>query len=270
MKTDREFTVDYFKSKYRGRLDNKSDWMIYCFGDADSSITSFVHEIVSFTKYNTARPFSCYDLGANRGDFSLKVAGMVDNVVAIEPCSSRYSHLKENISLSGAENIKTFNIRLNDDQKAPAWFTHGPMNRDAERLPCEGVDGDPTPLPTEPAASDVFVDAHDLQPPDLIRINAGHDYLSVICWLGPLLRRAQPIILIERSTLFETDDISESGLQSVLYEGAKLYSLSGSPYRREFKLDGFVSDSHRIVCYPQRIERMIEQNFCKMKGLRLI
>ena len=265
-----EFTVNYFGSKYEGKIDGISDWMIYHFGDSDSSVTSFIHEIVSFVKYNTSRPFSCYDIGANRGDFSLKMAGIMDSIVAIEQSASRYSQLRKNIDLSRLENIKTFNIRMSGDHQNAAWPAHNPMIHRVGFPPCGGADGKATPYPIEPEGSDAFIESNGLQPPDLIRINGGDDCLALIRWLGPVLDSAQPIVMIERPTPLEAAGIGEAGLRSALYEDAKLYSLSGSPCQKDFKLGRFAPSARRIVCYPRKINRMIEQSFCKMKGLRII
>ncbi|MGI9486232.1 MAG: hypothetical protein ACR2RF_10225 [Geminicoccaceae bacterium] len=265
-----EFTVNYFGSKYEGKIDGISDWMIYHFGDSDSSVTSFVREIVSFVKYNTSQPFSCYDIGANRGDFSLKIAGIMDSIVAIEQSASRYSQLRKNIGLSRLENIKTFNIRLGGDHQNAAWPAHGLMKNRVGFPPCGSADKKPTSYPIEPEGSDVFVESNGLQPPDLIRINGGGDCLATIRWLGPVLDSAQPIVMIERPPPLEAAGVGEAGLRSALYEDAKLYSLSGSARQKDFKLDRFSPSARRIVCYPRKINRMIEQNVCKMKGLRFI
>lgn len=257
--TNETFMVKYFGSNYKGKIDNISNWMIYYFGDPDACVTSFVLELVNFVKYNTARPFSCYDLGANRGEFSLKVAGIADSVVAVEPSKARYAQLTENVDLSDLENIKTFNTQLGLDHQNSARLSPDMKTLDVAPQTRENAGG-----------SDAFIEANCLEPPDLVRINAGGNCLSILHWLEPVLASAQPIILMERAAANETKGLSEAALRSALYADAKLYALLGSPRQEVFKLEKFAPNAHRIVCYPRKISRMIEQGLCKMKGIRAI
>lgn len=258
-KTNKKFTVNYFGHRYDGEIDSLANWMIYYFGDPDICVTAFVHELVSFIKYNTARSFCCYDLSANRGEFSLKVAGIVDSVVAVERSERQYAQLVENVGFSGLTNIKTFNVHLGIDDDGAARSAPSAKKSDVTSLPHIILD-----------RSDAFIETNRLQPPDLVRINAGSDPLSILRWLQPVLAYAEPAILIERATSAETSDLCEIALKSAFHQSAKIYSLQGSPRERAFKLERFVPHAHRIVCFPHRISRMFEQDLLKMRGIRAL
>lgn len=262
---NKSFTVNYCGSAYQGRIDNRSDWFVYFFGHSDASRINFVRKIGAFLKDKTGRPFTCYDLGASRGDFGLAVASVVDHVVSFEQSHSRFEHLLKNMTASDIDNMLTFNIKLSDEEKISSQcHTTTSKFKGSARDHRRGFAGI---SPIAVKRGDTVIEECDLPSPDLIRINAGNDYRSVLRGFESALEASQPIILIEQSMSSGHRFADETDLRSVLYEDARLFSLSGSPYRIDYRLDCFDPEAARIVCYPKKVNQMIEQEVYRMIGL---
>lgn len=268
VRDNKNFIVDYYGAKYRGRFDNRADWFLYFFGDSDASRSAFVREIANFITYNTGKPFCCYDVGANRGDFSLALAGIADSILAFEQSPGRFSHLAQNIAECGVTNIEAFNIGLGDVEQAADLLEVDTASQKVKSLTGDRTRNLPNSFPGEFSKDGPFVEGNRLACPDFIRINAGADCRSVLRGLETTLELSQPVIFIEQPMSGRYRPIGETDLRSVLYENAKLYKFSGSPYRRRYKLDDFDANASRIVCYPPKINRMLEQVSCKRNSLR--
>lgn len=263
---NKEFIVSYHGANYRGIIDNQADWLVYYFGDSDTSRRHFVHKISKFVTYKTARSFTCYDVGAGRGHFSLSLATMIDHVVAFEQDDRRYAHLYNNIASSDVRNIVSHHVRLSDHDDHPGRTDA--IGGHSAGLTKSGI-ASPTPCRQQVAKrGDTVVNEHRLPAPDLIRINAGHGYRSVLRGFESTLETHEPIVLIEQPAPYDRCFIDETDLRSVLYKAPKLLSLWGSPYRARYELDRFDPCASRIVCYAPKISRMIDQEMAKITHLR--
>lgn len=264
---NKSFTVKYNGSEYRGRIDNRDDWLVYFFGNSDNNRIQFARKIGEFLKFKTGRPFTCYDVGASRGAFSLSLTNLIDHVVAFEQSGGRYSHLLDNIAASDAKNIMAFNITLSDENEV---FDQCRSMIKKFREPAKDHTATSSDLPrAKVKRGDTVIEESGIPSPDLIRINAGNDYRSVLRGFEATLDSSHPIILIEQPMSCGHRFADETDLRSALYEDAMLFSLSGSSYRAEYWLDHFDPKALWIVCYPPKIGRMIDQELNKLVSLRL-
>jgi len=79
-----------------------------------------------------------FDIGANIGWYSLKIAKNVKNVeiMAFEPIPKTFEYLKKNIDLNHVSNVKTFNYGLSDEEKNISFYYYpeGSCNASAANL----------------------------------------------------------------------------------------------------------------------------------------
>lgn len=264
------FTVEYYGTKYQGKTDNKADALLYLYGASDAGRRTFVREMAQFIKYRTGKPFCLYDIGAGHGDCCLALVGLADCVVAFEKSPERFAYLEDNVAASGAKNVRILNIEVSDADQASGSHEFGTA---AEIVGAAVFSSTNSPARSSSRTlekADLVVESENLQLPDFIRINAGADYRSVLRGLTATLERSQPVVFIEQPTSLRSPYANETDLRSALYEDAKLYTFSGSPYRTAFTLDTFDARASRIVCYPAKITRMIEHEVCKMGSLRML
>lgn len=266
---NKEFKTECYDSTYHGKIDNRADWSVYLFGEGDACRNAFACKMAMFLKYRSGKPFVCYDVGAGRGDFCLAFAGVADDVVAFERSSSRFSDLIRNTPSGKNTTIKAFNLELSDvDQTNPPPLVNGATPDIDYSVSDQERRQSSSPF-VELVRGDHFVERSGLRLPNLIRINAGNNYRSILRGFESILDLSQPIVLVEQSASTNDRHIDETDLRSVLYEHVELRSLSGSPYRPEFLLKKFDPQALRIVCYHKNVHRMVEQELCKMRSLKM-
>lgn len=180
------------------------------------------------------RGWSCWDLGAHFGIYSIGLArrvGPAGEVAAFEPNPVSYARLERHRRMNGLHWMKTFEAAVSDRSGTADLLTYGDLRSTTTHLAYEsesaGVVSRPVGVRT--VVLDELVAAGQLRPPDLIKVDVeGHSHKA--------LAGARKTLAIKRPVLIVAFH-SEAELQGVLtllapldYEHSMIGTDSGSTH----------------------------------------
>lgn len=264
----KEFVTDFYGFRYVGSINNLTDWCVYFFENFIESEMALFRNVRSLCK-RQGKPFICYDIGANSGYMSLAMASCADKVIAVEPFPRAHSELIQRVKSNNIRHIKAFQVGLGEGEETITFDVISMINLIAKRT---RFATNLAPLGTFNAKvirGDDLMRNNRLDPPSLIRINAGSDCLSILHGLSDTLLEHSPAILIDLPVNSALDTIPEEALRAVLYEDASLSSFQRTHDDKSYHLDTLRAHSRRIACFPKDMMRMAEQELCKLQGARL-
>jgi FkbM family methyltransferase len=143
------------------------------------------------------------DVGANEGLFTLVAAlrvGDSGRILALEPSSREFEHLRKNIDLNGLKNVEPLRLALYNHsghgKLACAEFGHEGLNAIGERIANTGVavTGSET---VELETLDALVAARGVDRLDFIKIDAEGSEARILEGALGTINRFQPVILLE-------------------------------------------------------------------------
>lgn len=164
-----------------------------------------------------------YDVGANRGQFSLVLSALDCRVCAFEPVPSVYADLESNIHMNHLANVSAFNLALSDQTGTASFLfdQHSPTQGRLEDVEPE-YRNEGGRLTVETQTMDEFV-ASGHPAPTHIKIDVEGGAYSVLRGARETIRTHRPAILIELHGPEE-----QQGVQSELLDsGYALSTLTG-------------------------------------------
>jgi FkbM family methyltransferase len=137
------------------------------------------------------------DAGANIGCFSLLFARLVGSngkVHAFEPVKSTHDALRRNIKLNSAANVCTYRVALSDTCGEVALLSPDGNDPGKTRVACDGERGSEM---TQSMTLDTFVEEHNLDRLDFIKVDIEGSELRFLTGAAKTLARFRPIVMIE-------------------------------------------------------------------------
>lgn len=264
----REFNVDYHGFDYRGVTRNRNDWCVYFLKNHAIPEGMFIESVRNFVR-RTDNSFVCYDLGANVGHRTLLMAKVATRVIATEPVKGAIDRLREKIDDNGVSIVDVFQVEFDEQDDdvevellSPADFLIT-RKSDPLRIGAYGT------MMIQAVNGDGFIAKHRLPAPHFIRISAGCNTVNVLKGLRATLRQAKPILLIECPPEALGQVIDVETLKAVLYDEVKVSTFKECVLDGTFSLEAFNPRARKLVCYPEALVRMAEQEACKLRGLGL-
>lgn len=264
----REFTIDFHGFRYRGEIKNRIDWCVYFLKNYAAAEASLVRSVASFVKRKHV-PFVCYDIGASVGHFTLAMAGIADQVVAVEPAPRALSRLIEKIKTNRIRNIKAFEVALDDQNQKVQFEILSAINLYVRKKKDGLTRGAFGSFSAVAKRGDDLIEQNRLPLPNFIRINAADDAAKVLAGLSDTLRRSSPVVLLELPRVGHHHLIDEDILRSALYDDVELFSFRSSLTSEAFVLDPFDLQATKIVCVPAAICRNAQIEACRQRGAGL-
>lgn len=215
---------------YRGVFSEYLDWRIFFLG-------GFERETVNLCKFlscHAAFPAFC-DIGANRGLYSLLLAGLYARVVAFEPLDGNIRKLKSALDENGIDNVEILPLALGEaDGQAPFY------------LPPEGNDGVGSFLPEHVQNSsrtevirirqgDSILQERNVRP-GLLKIDTEGYEWQVLRGLKATLERDRPFIVLEIGDSSKDAIRAGGGLHAALPPDYKMFEISDHTTAPEFFL----------------------------------
>jgi FkbM family methyltransferase len=197
------------------------------------------------------------DIGANRGDYTIALAGHYDRVTAFEPDPETFRALKTNISSAAVDGVTLVNKAVSDRDGElvfyrdlrPEW---GGMASSVHVL--QGLEGQTEEIRLPCQTLDAYCAEHDLSP-DFIKIDVEGHEPAVIAGAWKTLSRLRPLLVFE---FWET--WFHRGYNQLFADLEQLYELSvlqtGDPVRSCYmETDGRLDREPTVVdilCRPKR------------------
>ena len=264
----KEFSVDFYGLRYNGVINNATDWCVYFFDRIIESEMALVRHVGSLFRRQD-KPFVCYDIGANSGHMTLALASLADQVLSVEPFPRAYSDLRQRVRANGLTHVKTFRLGLGERRDRAVFSMISMINLIAKRTNSKHDAHSLGTFESLIISGDELVQKNRIKPPSFIRVNVGHDCLSVLKGLSENLQKAKPVLLIDLPMIPSSTSLSEEALRSMLYDDAHLYSFRKSQDDTSFFLEHVDPSARKIVCIPPDLMRMAEQELSKLQSARL-
>lgn len=234
------FEVEFFGRRYSGRLDNFIDWSVFFYGCYSRSELTFLRSAASAMQM----PVVFYDIGANIGQHSLSLSGIVDEIHAFEPFAPVRAEMERKFHVAGVTNAQIHPFALSDKTTSlPFQPPAGPNMGTGSLAHFTGV-GETITLDVR--RGDEVTAA--LSPPSLVKIDVEGHEAAVLAGLRETLDRYRPPILMEISGDDRSGFGTEDALRKALYPGARIYELDR---RRPRRLTAFhMATAAEIVILP--------------------
>ncbi len=193
----------------RGALWTLYPWSSYWKGTHEPAVQRFLLAVGG----NDIRGWSCWDLGAHYGIYSVGLAmrvGGAGQVAAFEPNPLSFARLARHRRLNHLEQLKIFPVAVSDSKREDDLFTYGSRESTTTHLRYageQGVGGKPIRVAT--VRLDDLVRSGDIRRPNFIKIDVeGHAHRA-LAGARETLAAAQPIILVALHNATERDGVTE-------------------------------------------------------------
>jgi len=239
---------------------NYASYGIYFFGEYDTLMTAFMQKFI-----NTGGV--CWDIGTDRGWFTLVMAEMVGpsgRVDSFEAYPPNYEKLVNNVTINAFSHVNARNLAVSD-RNCTLYFVppSDDITHHVDFLEnCSGV-GFVTAVeqagtfPVEAIALDNYVKKYPLVRLDLIKIDIEGEELKALHGAKHTLRQFKPIIVIEynrETSLRAGYNIEELDcfLDDLGYDRYNLICDSDMSLRLVI-LDNLndIPDVHNVYCFPK-------------------
>ena len=156
------------------------------------------------------RGWSCWDLGAHFGIYSIGLArrvGPAGEVAAFEPNPLSYDRLQRHRSMNGLNWLKAFPAAVSDVAAVKEFYTYGSLHSTTTHLPYEGETpgAETKPLLVQTVMLDELVASGQLRPPNLIKVDVeGHGHRALAGAMRTI-RESRPVIIMGFHSANEID-----------------------------------------------------------------
>ena len=146
------------------------------------------------------RGWSCWDLGAHYGYYSVGLArrvGARGEVAAFEPNPLSYARLERHRRMNGLAQLKTFQAAVSDAEGTADFLTYGDLGSTSSHLRYDGELGvGGTPVRVATVSLDAWVDAGRIRRPDFIKVDVeGHGHRALAGARGNLAAK-RPVLMV--------------------------------------------------------------------------
>ena len=158
------------------------------------------------------RGWTCWDLGAHFGIYSLGLArlvGAAGQVAAFEPNPTSFARLERHRRMNGLDWMVTFEAAVSDRSGQADLLTYGDLRSTTTHLAYEGEAGGPDtrPLGVRTVVLDELVASGQLRAPDFIKVDVeGHAH-KALTGARQALRAKRPILVVALHSQAETDGV---------------------------------------------------------------
>ena len=224
------FRVRLDRLVYRGDFREYLDWRVFFLG-------SFERETVNLCRFlaGHVRHRAFLDIGANKGLFSLLLAGRFDRVVAVEPLSGNIAKMELAMAENGIRSIEIARCALGDAD-GMAEFTLPPAGNEGIGSLVPGHVTNPsgtTLIPVRRGAA--LCEELELRP-GLLKIDTEGYEAAVLRGLLPVLRRDRPFLVMEIGESSKAALAAGGGVMAHLPEDYVLLEVAEASTVRDFFL----------------------------------
>ena len=260
------FQVDFFGMRYRGDLAHSVDWMVLMYGSYAYYELSLLQDIALILKREQGF-VNFFDVGANKGNHTLFMAGIADQVIAFEPFPELIASLNEKLSLNDLTNVQIVPVGLGEVDSELSYFPGAGGNPGRGTFIPDLGDGfyDPVTLPIR-NGDRLCVDLK-LPRLDILKIDVEGYEPFVLRGLSSRLNRDRPAILMEWSDMSKRAVPYESEFRSLFYSDAVFMEVGGRPGCR-YRLKPFkFSTSHELLVLPAERASFIQDRLAQSSGM---
>jgi FkbM family methyltransferase len=180
------------------------------------------------------RGWSCWDLGAHYGIYSIGLArrtGPSGAVAAFEPNPVSYARLERHRRMNGLAWMKTFEAAVSDAAGTAPLLTYGDLRSTTTHLAYENETGGAAtqPIGVRTVVLDDLVASGELRPPDFIKVDVeGHAH-KALAGARQTLAAKRPILIIAFHSEPEVEGVFQL-LEPLGYEHTVIATDSGSAH----------------------------------------
>jgi FkbM family methyltransferase len=166
----------------------------------------------ALVRFGDIRGWSCWDLGAHFGFYSIGLAQRVGpngEVAAFEPNPLSFRRLAYHRRLNRLSWLKIYAAAASDQTGRLELYTYGDLNSTTTHLPYDGETRTNVCAPVAVPALrlDELVANHDLRPPEFVKIDVeGHGHRA-LAGMKEVVRSKRPILLAALHSPQEADGI---------------------------------------------------------------
>jgi FkbM family methyltransferase len=192
-----------------------------------------------------------YDVGANCGQYAVALASAARSVYAFEPIGAIYAVLERNIARNGLANVTPLPLALGAERGRATFFLYSSSGLSGAIERDERPEGEEE---VEVATVDGLLEAGELLPPDIVKIDTEGTELFVLQGARNTIREFAPILVLE----FDPEKAQAAG-----YSLAELRAeLAGCSYEVFGLSDPFTGDArdtrlHPLEGDPEQIANLI-------------
>jgi FkbM family methyltransferase len=158
-----------------------------------------LHEALGLLGGGDIRGWTCWDLGAHFGIFSVGLArrvGETGQVAAFEPNPRSCARLRRHARMNGIPWLRVFEAAVSDRPGLAELYTYGDLGSTITHLAYEGETAQELcrPLPVSALVLDALVDAGEIRPPQFVKIDVeGHGHRA-LSGMRRVLESHRPVI----------------------------------------------------------------------------
>jgi FkbM family methyltransferase len=176
--------LQYYPVRVRSGLAAGARWTLYPWSSYwRGTQEPAMHRV--FLEFGDITGWSCWDLGAHYGIYSIGLArrvGPTGEVAAFEPNPLSYARLVRHRDMNGLTWLKLFNAAISDTTATRELYTYGELESTSTHLPYE--DEKPSaatkPVSVQTLALDELVAAGKIKPPRLVKVDVeGHGHHAI-------------------------------------------------------------------------------------------
>ncbi len=237
--------------RYPGRDNDLIDMLAYYYGAFEWPVVALLRDLARRLRPLGRGPV-LYDIGANTGNHSLFLAREVCQIYAFEPYGAVRREFERRIGLNGIANIELFPFALGDEEGDANYYPPVTWNRGTGSfIGGATYENSRYPLRLPVVVGDRFVEARQLRPPDLIKLDVEGTEKLVLTGLAETIARHRPIIVAELSRAGRWMFGGEPGLRAKLYEDCLLLDVSPRTPLRGYHFEPFdFARSEQFLCVP--------------------
>jgi FkbM family methyltransferase len=222
------FEVKFFGMRYRGDLANSIDWMVLVYGSYAYHELSLLKDLTSILKREQG-VVHFFDIGANKGNHTLFMAGVADRVIAFEPFPEMLSAINDKLSLNGLTNVQVVPVGLGEIDAELSYFPGAGGNPGKGTFVNDHASGFREPIMLPIRNGDRLFDELELPRLDIAKIDVEGYEPFVLRGLSSHLKRDRPAILMEFSDMSKRGLHRESEFRSLFYDDAVFAVVHGRP-----------------------------------------
>lgn len=183
------------------------------------------------------RGWSCWDLGAHFGIYSIGLArrvGPTGAVAAFEPNPFAYARLDRHRKMNALTWMKSFDAAVSERSGTAEFYTYGDLKSTSTHLPYEGETpgGATQPISVNTIQLDELVAKGVIRAPNLIKVDVeGHGH-KALAGARESIKRTRPFLIVAIHTDLELHGVREV-LQPLNYSESVLGTHAGDTGGKE-------------------------------------
>lgn len=191
---DIEFTTDFYGLRYRGVSSNLIDAHILYYGAYEKPVLYWLRD--------TARAFGdddvvFLDIGANTGQHSLFMSGIVHSIHSFEPYPPVLARLRAAVEENALDNVTVHSVGLGATNEILDFFEPPAYNHGSGSFVTPYDDGSTAVSELQVVVGDEYLAEQGIEHVDLVKIDVEGYEKNVLTGLAETLARDRPIVVLE-------------------------------------------------------------------------